>query len=189
VRIAKLCATQEFQTNLLRFAYQLVELVLLNVGRMKKNGASKHFTSCFAGIQDLNIVKYTSVIPPESESITLEEARPFLRHGAVQEAIMAKMDGVKGDRITAGVGRIQVAWNGLISLHVLCSKCDGSQNTSHAGFSQKHVLCIGKFGTYAFGSRLNDGRLVPYFFRISVHGVDVYFEHFILRLLKLRSIM
>ena len=172
MRIAKLCATQEFQTNLLRFAYQLVELVLLNVGRMKKNGASKHFTPCFAGIQDLNIVKYTSVIPPESEPITLEEARPFLRHGAVQEAIMAKMDGVKGDRITAGVGRIQVAWNGLISLHVLCSKCDGSQNTSHAGFLQKHVLCIGKFETYAregLGSRLYDGRLVPYFVRNSVH--------------------
>jgi arginine decarboxylase len=61
-----------------------------------------------AGIQDLNIVQYTSVIPPESEPVTLEEAKPFLRHGAVQESIMAKMNGVKGDRITAGVGRVQI---------------------------------------------------------------------------------
>lgn len=61
-----------------------------------------------AGIQDLNIVKYTSVIPPESEPISLEDAKPFLRHGAVQESIMAVMHGVKGDRITAGVGRVQV---------------------------------------------------------------------------------
>lgn len=61
-----------------------------------------------AGIQDLNIVKYTSVIPPESEPISLEDAKPFLRHGAVQESIMAVMHGVKGDRITAGVGRVQI---------------------------------------------------------------------------------
>lgn len=61
-----------------------------------------------AGIQDLNIVKYTSVIPPESEPVSALEARPFLRHGAVMESIMSVMHGVKGDRITAGVGRVQV---------------------------------------------------------------------------------
>jgi hypothetical protein len=38
----------------------------------------------------------------------MEEAMPFVRHGAVQESIMALMHGVKGDRITAGVGRVQV---------------------------------------------------------------------------------
>jgi len=61
-----------------------------------------------AGIQDLNVVKYTSVIPPEAEPVSKEEAMPFLRHGAVQESIMAVMHGVKGDRITAGVGRMQI---------------------------------------------------------------------------------
>ncbi len=60
------------------------------------------------GIQDLNITQYSSVIPPEAETVTLEEAKPFLRHGAVMESIMARMQGVKGDRITAGVGRMQV---------------------------------------------------------------------------------
>lgn len=68
------------------------------------------------GIQDLNITKYTSVIPPEAESVTLEEAKPFLRHGAVMESIMSTMNGVKGDRITAGVGRVQVC------LHLLGHK-------------------------------------------------------------------
>lgn len=61
-----------------------------------------------AGIQDLNVIKYTSVIPPESESITELEAKPLLRHGAVMESIMSVMHGVKGDRITAGVGRMQI---------------------------------------------------------------------------------
>ncbi|CAM6048753.1 unnamed protein product [Sphagnum compactum] len=61
-----------------------------------------------AGIQDLNITQYSSVIPPEAETVTLEEAKPFLRHGAVMESIMARMQGVKGDRITAGVGRMQI---------------------------------------------------------------------------------
>jgi len=59
------------------------------------------------GIQDLNITQYSSVIPPEAETVTLEEAKPFW-HGAVMESIMARMQGVKGDRITAGVGRMQV---------------------------------------------------------------------------------
>ena len=62
-----------------------------------------------AGIQDLNIIKYTSVIPPEAEAVSVEEAKPFLRHGAVLESIMSVMHGVKGDRITAGVGRVQVS--------------------------------------------------------------------------------
>jgi arginine decarboxylase len=61
-----------------------------------------------AGIQDLNVIKYTSVIPPEAEAVSVEEAKPFLRHGAVLESIMSVMHGVKGDRITAGVGRVQI---------------------------------------------------------------------------------
>ncbi|KAL2634997.1 hypothetical protein R1flu_006476 [Riccia fluitans] len=61
-----------------------------------------------AGIQDLNITQYSSVIAPESTKITNEEAQAFFRHGAVMEAIMSTMHGVKGDRITAGVGRMQI---------------------------------------------------------------------------------
>ncbi|CAM6126553.1 unnamed protein product [Calypogeia fissa] len=61
-----------------------------------------------AGIQDLNILKYTSVLPPESEPVSALEAKPFLRHGAAMESIMSVMHGVKGDRITAGVGRVQI---------------------------------------------------------------------------------
>ncbi|XP_024517827.1 uncharacterized protein LOC112341617 [Selaginella moellendorffii] len=61
-----------------------------------------------AGIMDFNITQYSSVIPPESSKIEFHEAKPFFRHGAVMEAIMASMNGVKGDRITAGVARIQI---------------------------------------------------------------------------------
>jgi pyruvoyl-dependent arginine decarboxylase (PvlArgDC) len=74
-----------------------------------------------AGIQDLNITQYSSVIPPEAETVTLEEAKPFLRHGAVMESIMARMQGVKGDRITAGVGRMQVISQTSSSFSPSCS--------------------------------------------------------------------
>ncbi|EFJ07562.1 hypothetical protein SELMODRAFT_429737 [Selaginella moellendorffii] len=43
-----------------------------------------------AGIMDFNITQYSSVIPPESSKIEFHEAKPFFRHGAVMEAIMAR---------------------------------------------------------------------------------------------------
>lgn len=61
-----------------------------------------------AGIMNFNIVPYTSVIPPEALEISYEEAKKNFRHGAVLESIMAQMNGVEGDRISAGVGRAQV---------------------------------------------------------------------------------
>jgi len=63
-----------------------------------------------AGIENFNIVKYTSVLPPESIQITLDEAiqRGLVHHGAVLECIMAQVNGDQGDHICAGVGRAQV---------------------------------------------------------------------------------
>ena len=66
-----------------------------------------------AGIENANIVKYTSVLPPESKRITMEEAknRGLLHHGMVLESIMAQVNGNQGDHICAGVGRAQVYMN------------------------------------------------------------------------------
>lgn len=59
-----------------------------------------------AGIEDFNVVYYTSVLPPESREIPFASAKPFIHHGSVLEAIMAKAGGVKGDTVAAGIGRV-----------------------------------------------------------------------------------
>lgn len=56
-----------------------------------------------AGIENFNIVKYTSVMPKEAVKRTYEDIKPFLHHGAVLETIMAQMNGNQGDQICAGV--------------------------------------------------------------------------------------
>ncbi|MCP4228793.1 MAG: pyruvoyl-dependent arginine decarboxylase [bacterium] len=61
-----------------------------------------------AGIQDFNVVYYTSVIPLEANEFhpTKEYEEEYFHHGAVLETIMAKAGGVKGDTAVAGVGRV-----------------------------------------------------------------------------------
>ena len=59
-----------------------------------------------AGIENFNVVYYTSVLPPESRQIPFEEARASFHHGAVLEAIMAKAGSVQGNTVAAGVGRV-----------------------------------------------------------------------------------
>jgi pyruvoyl-dependent arginine decarboxylase len=62
-----------------------------------------------AGIENFNVVYYTSVLPPESYEVERADAEKYFRHGAVLETIMAKAGGVKGDTVAAGVGRIRAA--------------------------------------------------------------------------------
>ena len=59
-----------------------------------------------AGIENFNVVYYTSVLPPESYEVSLESVKPHIHHGSVLETIMAKAGGIKGDTICAGVGRV-----------------------------------------------------------------------------------
>jgi len=61
-----------------------------------------------AGIQDFNIMQYTSVMPPESHEIAINEAQEHYSHGAVLEVIMSVIHGVEGDRLSAGVANAQV---------------------------------------------------------------------------------
>lgn len=61
-----------------------------------------------AGIANFNVIPYTSVLPPESVEIPIDEAQKFFHHGAVIEVIMASVNGEKGDLLCTGVGRIQV---------------------------------------------------------------------------------
>ncbi|CAK0784936.1 hypothetical protein CVIRNUC_008141 [Coccomyxa viridis] len=61
-----------------------------------------------ARIEDFNIVAYTSVVPPEATEVKYEDVKHTFHHGAVLETIMAKMDGVQGDRISVGVAIMKV---------------------------------------------------------------------------------
>ena len=61
-----------------------------------------------ASIENFNVLKYTSVLPPESREITLSEAKKYFHHGAAIETIMSDLNGVKGDTLCTGVGRIWV---------------------------------------------------------------------------------
>lgn len=59
-----------------------------------------------AGIENFNVMYYTSVLPPESYEAPIESVRENFHHGTVLEAIVAKAGGVKGDTVAAGVGRV-----------------------------------------------------------------------------------
>ncbi|MBU1910697.1 MAG: pyruvoyl-dependent arginine decarboxylase, partial [Verrucomicrobia bacterium] len=46
-----------------------------------------------AGIENFNVVYYTSVLPPESYEVPMAEAKKAFHHGAVLKSIMAKAAG------------------------------------------------------------------------------------------------
>lgn len=57
-----------------------------------------------AGIENFNIVRYTSIIPPEATEISMERARVLYHPGAVMEAIIAQTNGRQDERVCAGGG-------------------------------------------------------------------------------------
>lgn len=59
-----------------------------------------------AGIENFNVVYYTSVLPPEAHEVPIASVRGQFHHGAVLETIMAKAGGKKGDTVAAGIGRV-----------------------------------------------------------------------------------
>lgn len=56
-----------------------------------------------AGIEDCNVIEYTSVIPTGAKQISKEEGLKRLRWGEVMECIKAQANGDKGDFISAAV--------------------------------------------------------------------------------------
>lgn len=62
-----------------------------------------------AGIENFNVVYYTSVLPAEAYEVPLSEAKKAFHHGAVLESIMARAGGIKGDTVVAGIGRVWAA--------------------------------------------------------------------------------
>jgi arginine decarboxylase len=56
-----------------------------------------------AGIEDCNVIEYTSVIPTGAKQISKEEGLKRLRWGEVMECIKAQANGDKGNFISAAV--------------------------------------------------------------------------------------
>jgi pyruvoyl-dependent arginine decarboxylase len=59
-----------------------------------------------AGIENFNVIYYTSILSSESHEVPLKSVKGSFHHGAVLETIMAKIGGHKGDTVVAGVGRV-----------------------------------------------------------------------------------
>ena len=96
--------------------------VTSGAGQITQDAGSDHFeTGSYdlalleAGIENFNVVKYTSVMPPEAREIDIAKAREehLFHHGAVLECIMAQMNGEQGQHICAGVGRCKVDIEGV----------------------------------------------------------------------------
>jgi arginine decarboxylase len=56
-----------------------------------------------AGIENVNVIKYTSVIPTDAKRITRDNGLKKIRWGEVMECIMAQANGTKNNKITAAV--------------------------------------------------------------------------------------
>lgn len=56
-----------------------------------------------AGVQDFNMIAYSSILPPEAKMLSRAKALESTRFGSVMEGIYASMNGVKGDTITAAL--------------------------------------------------------------------------------------
>jgi pyruvoyl-dependent arginine decarboxylase len=61
-----------------------------------------------AGIEDVNVVKYTSVLPTGAKQIKRETGLKGIQWGEVMECIMAQANGNKGATITAAVMTTEV---------------------------------------------------------------------------------
>jgi arginine decarboxylase len=84
----------------------------LTTGHGESDAGSKHLpaeTGSYdaalesAGIEDVNVVKYTSVMPTDAKEISKEKGIASIRWGEVMESIMAQSNGKKGTHIGAAV--------------------------------------------------------------------------------------
>jgi arginine decarboxylase len=64
-----------------------------------------------AGIEEANIIQYTSVIPPEAKEISIEEGLSRVKWGEVLECIKAQANGHRGSFISAAVMTTSVTDN------------------------------------------------------------------------------
>ena len=116
------------------------------------HAGSYHLALQKAGIERMNIMTYSSILPAIAEEIQ----RPTnMTHGAVMECIMAVANGNKGERLTAGIiygilynkrtgmkyGGLVCEHNGNYSLDEIDEKLNDSLNELYInGFDDKFDL-------------------------------------------------
>lgn len=88
-------------------------------------------------IANCNIVKYTSVLPPQAQRLSMKEAllQNLFHHGMVLESIMAQVNGRKGEHICAGIGVMRVAKetpSGLSVIGGFAAEYEGNQSPDDA---------------------------------------------------------
>ena len=86
-----------------------------------------------AGIENCNIVKYTSVMPKGAMQITMDQANEqgLFQHGMVLETIMAQVNGNHSESICAGVGRCKVYKDGE-EIGGFAAEYEGNNSESYA---------------------------------------------------------
>ncbi len=85
------------------------------------HAGSFHMALKDCGIENYNVVTYSSILPKKCTEIQGID-RPKLRRGAVMDTIMARFDGHKGDNIAAGIvrGDLIKRTNGTYDGSIVC---------------------------------------------------------------------
>lgn len=126
------------------------------------HAGSYHLALKDAGIEQYNIMVYSSILPP----IAAEIKKPLKQlHGSVMETIMAVADAKKGDRATAGIiygwlyekatglkyGGLVCEYHGSLTEEEVAEKLNASlQELYTNGFSEQYDLSDIKIITESF---------------------------------------
>jgi arginine decarboxylase len=98
--------------TLLTISNRLPHEYFLTTGNGESNAGSKglpYETGSYdaalnsAGIENANVMVYTSVVPPSAKKIPKDKALSRIKWGQVLECIKAETNGLKGETISAGV--------------------------------------------------------------------------------------
>ena len=76
---------------------------MLEVGLIPGKASSYDAALTMAGIQNYNMIQYTSILPPEAKMLSRSKALQSAHFGSVMEAIFSQKNGVKGETITAAL--------------------------------------------------------------------------------------
>ncbi len=83
-----------------RIPYEFFTVCGVGESDISTHAGSFHLALADAGIECYNIVNYSSILPRIAEEVV--KPRKYV-HGSVLETIMARVDGEKGQRLTAGI--------------------------------------------------------------------------------------
>ena len=134
-----------------------------------------------AGIQNTNVIEYTSVMPTESKEISREEGLKRLQWGEVLECIKAQANGKRGSKISAAVITTSVTDPNGKYLGGFACEYSGSGTKEEAGKSLMESI-VGMIERRGYGIMKN-----PSLFKdnITDKGYKIYpGQHFIYEDLK-----